>query len=96
MIVPTIINNFNYIGYKSSTQNIIGSSCVMSVCQSHDGTLWVGTDNDGIYGISPNASSCRHFTPSSDSHSVSPTLMSIYEDSQHDLWLGSYRDGLAK
>lgn len=97
MIVPTVTNNFKYIGYKSPVQNIIGSSCVMSVCQSHDGTLWVGTDNDGIYGIAPDGHSCKHFSPSNNNpHSVPSTLMSIYEDSQQNLWLGSYRDGLAK
>ena len=41
------------MGYKSSIHNVIGSNCVMSVYKDHTGTLWVGTDNDGIYAIAP-------------------------------------------
>ncbi|WP_281645050.1 hybrid sensor histidine kinase/response regulator transcription factor [Bacteroides zoogleoformans] len=97
MILPTVTNGFKYIGYKSSTHNSIGSACIMSVCQSHDGTVWVGTDNDGIYGIYPNGDKKLHFAQTTDkAHSVSPTIMSICEDSDRRLWIGSYRDGLAR
>lgn len=39
---------FNYLGYKSATDNIIGQSCVSALCFCN-GMLWVATDNDGIY-----------------------------------------------
>lgn len=97
MVLPTITNGFKYIGYKSSTHNSIGSGCIMSICQSRDGTIWVGTDNDGIYGIHPDGNPKVHFVQTADTaHSVSPTIMSVYEDSNRNLWIGSYRDGLAR
>lgn len=96
MILPTTTNEFKYIGYKSSVNNTIGSSCVMSVFKDHTGTLWVGTDNDGIYGISPDGTQNVHFTTSETPHSVPSTIMSIYEDSNHNLWIGSYLNGMAK
>lgn len=96
MLMPAMTNQFNYIGYKSSMHDIIGSGCVMSVCKDHAGILWVGTDNDGIYGISPDGTLKAHFAPTGTPHSVPATIMSLFEDSNHNLWLGSYMNGMAK
>lgn len=97
MIVPPVINNFKYMGYKSSTHNTIGSCCIMSVCKDHAGSYWIGTDNDGIYRIAPDGKQQAHFEQRPGiSHSVSSTIMSICEDSDRNLWIGSYRDGLAR
>lgn len=84
------------MGYKSSIHNVIGSNCVMSVYKDHTGTLWVGTDNDGIYAIAPDQTLKAHFVPTDDAHSVPATIMSIFEDSNHNLWIGSYLNGMAK
>lgn len=87
-------NKFIVWGYKSVSKNIIGSSCVMSVLKDRDDILWVGTDNDGIYGVDKN-NQVRHFTRTSAT-SVSRTIMCIFEDSNGDMWLGSYLNGLSK
>lgn len=39
------------MGYKSVTTNKIGSNSIKAVCKDNEGTLWLGTANDGIYGI---------------------------------------------
>jgi len=95
ILIPVQTNKFNYIGYKSVKNNIIGSSCIMSVYEDREGILWVGTDNDGLYGIYPNGQSV-HFSHSTKTNSVPPTIISIYEDSNNDLWIGSYLNGMAK
>ncbi len=94
MMLPERTNNFGYIGYKSVRNNSIGSNCVISLFQDHEGTLWVGTDSDGLYGISPDGKAKVHFTPSQEKSSIPSIILSIYEDSNHDLWLGSYLNGL--
>jgi signal transduction histidine kinase/ligand-binding sensor domain-containing protein/CheY-like chemotaxis protein/AraC-like DNA-binding protein len=97
LLTPPSERNFHYTGYKSVTHDIIGSSCVMSVCRDHTGTLWVGTDNDGLYGINPDGTLRVHYTPAADdAHAVPATIMSIFEDSRHNLWLGSYLGGVAR
>lgn len=96
MLIPAITNEFKYLGYKSSVNNTIGSNCVMSVYKDHTGTLWVGTDNDGIYGLAPDGTQKAHFIPTESPHSVPATIMSIFEDSRHNLWIGSYLNGMAK
>ncbi|MDR0962859.1 MAG: response regulator [Mediterranea sp.] len=96
MLIPATDSRFQYIGYKSSDRNIIGSACVMAVCKDHNGTLWVGTDNDGLYAIAPNGSRQAHYSPASNAEHAAPaTVMSIFEDSSHTLWVGSYLQGLA-
>jgi signal transduction histidine kinase/ligand-binding sensor domain-containing protein/DNA-binding response OmpR family regulator len=97
LLVPTENNGFRYIGYKSHDRNLIGSGCVMALCQDHTGMLWVATDNDGLYGIAPDGSQRRHFAPHpGDPHAVPATIMSIFEDSRHNIWIGSYLQGMAR
>jgi len=91
---PNHPNKFHYWGAKSFYQNVIGSNCVMSVLRDNEGTLWVGTDNDGVYGLSGNAA--RHFELKSNVNGVSSTIMYILEGDKNTLWLASYLDGLVK
>jgi len=86
-------NKFKLLGYKSFNKNIIGSSCVMSILKDKDNTLWVGTDNDGIYGVETGGK-VNHYSHT-DNNSVSRTIMCIFQDSNYDIWLGSYLNGLS-
>ncbi len=94
-ISPNNPNRFNYWGSKSYNRNVIGSSCVMSVLKDQSNTLWVGTDNDGIYGVNQNGHSV-HYPHTNQGSSVSSTVMSMIEDNHGTIWLGSYLDGLAR
>ena len=96
MIVPAIANGFKYIGPKSATSNSIGACCVMSICRDHNGILWVGTDNDGLYSTLSNGELKKHYPPHQGNNPIPSTIMSIYEDSRQQLWIGSYREGLFK
>jgi ligand-binding sensor domain-containing protein/signal transduction histidine kinase/AraC-like DNA-binding protein len=87
-------NKFSILGYKSFNKNIIGSSCVMSILKDNTNTVWVGTDNDGIYGVE-NGGKVKHYSRTAI-NSVSSTIMCIFQDSNHDIWLGSYLNGLSK
>lgn len=93
-MIPKLKNEFNYIGYKSFDKNLIGSDNINSLCKDNEGTLWVGTDNDGIYGISLDGKPNVHFRNLGISSSVPNVIMSIYEDSENNLWLGSYLGGM--
>lgn len=96
MLVPAVTNAFKYIGYKSTQKNSIGSGCIMAVCKDHTGTLWVGTDNDGLYKVNKNGEQVAHFAHTKNASSVPSTIMSIFEDSKHNIWLGSYMQGMAR
>ncbi len=95
LLLPPKESNFKYLGYQSITNNVIGSSCVMSVYKDHKNILWVGTDGDGLYGISEKGK--REFHYSLDKNGFGRiAIMSIFEDSNNDLWIGTYLHGMAK
>ncbi|MCC4213621.1 hybrid sensor histidine kinase/response regulator transcription factor [Leeuwenhoekiella parthenopeia] len=96
VLLPKKENNFNYIGYESSKLDIIGSNCVMSVFKDSRGILWVGTDGDGLYSISPQNEVLKHYKDQNYLGSKLNTVVSIYEDSQNTIWIGTYLNGLAK
>lgn len=96
MLIPRRKNNFNYIGYQSFKYNIIGSSTVMSIYKDDDETLWIGTDSDGLYGISPSLKKKYHYAYDISNKGNPSTIMSIYEDSKKNLWIGTYLNGLTK
>lgn len=95
LLIPAQTNNFDYIGYKLINNNTIGSNCIMSLLEDHNGVLWVGTDNDGLYAVSLDGKQYAHFTHTNE-YSVPNTIMSLYEDSNNNIWIGSYLNGLAK
>ena len=95
-LIPKKTNNFNYIGYQSNSSDIIGSNCVMAVFKDSKGILWVGTDGDGLYSISPTNNVLMHYKDQNYLKQQLNTVVSIYEDSNGDLWIGTYLNGLAK
>ncbi len=96
LLVPATSDNFHYIGYKSVQRDIIGSNCVMSLYKGHDNQLWVGTDNNGLYRVDESLSSATHFATGRGANDAPSTILSIFEDSHHNIWLGSYMQGIAK
>ena len=97
ILVPGISNKFDYYGYKSIHNNTIGSSCVMAIHTDEQATIWIGTDNDGLYAINDQGKQLRHYThQAGNPQSVPGTILCLYEDSNQELWLGSYFNGLAR
>ena len=94
LLIPDKPNNFNYIGYQSVKNNIIGSNSVVSVLKDSQDVLWIGTDGDGLYGVTQEKEPQYHIANNDTQGSVS--VMSIYQDSQDDVWVGTYLNGLAK
>lgn len=93
---PGTPHHFKYFGYRSLYQNNIGSNCVMSIFKDSEGIVWVGTDNDGLYGIYPSGNQVKHYPLNRYAKSASNTIMSILRTSDNSLWLGSYLNGLER
>ncbi|SFB88733.1 Signal transduction histidine kinase [Zunongwangia mangrovi] len=94
LLVPDRAHNFEYIGYQSVKNNIIGSNSIVSLVKDNEETLWVGTDGDGLYGISTNTRQKSHITANTGQGSAS--VMSLFQDANNTLWVGTYLQGLAK
>lgn len=94
--IPTSKSKFTYIGYKSLDNNIIGSNPVTAIYKDRKDITWIGTDNDGIYGINDEGKRLVHYQKTTSPTSAPNIIHSIIEGPNNDLWIGSYTDGLAK
>lgn len=81
--------HFKYLGKKSPVFDLIGSYCITAIKRDSSGRLWVGTDNDGIYALSPDHTSSRHY----DGGNIPHIITSVFEDRQGRIWAGSFRQG---
>jgi signal transduction histidine kinase/ligand-binding sensor domain-containing protein/DNA-binding response OmpR family regulator len=95
VMIPAQSNGFKYMGYKSVSRNIIGSNSITSFCQVRNRTLYVGTDNDGIYAITEEGKQKAHYIHTDDAHAVPSIIINLYEDSDQNLWVGSFGNGAA-
>lgn len=96
MLLPATTNQFKYMGRKSVTTNQIGSNCIKSVCKDNEGTLWLGTANDGIYGLKDGNRPTVHFEHKDNGQSVPSTIVSIHQTPDGRIWLASPLEGLAE
>lgn len=85
---------FRYMGMKSGNSNNIGDRCVTSILQTHDGNVWVGTDNGGLHGITPQGEKIASYYSDGTPHSVPDAFMTLFEDSQQRVWFGTFHQGL--
>lgn len=87
-------NRFGYIGSRSASRNSIGSSAVTALGQDKAGTVWVGTDKDGLYALPMGATKSVHYGSNGPGTTAPDNIMTVFEDSQNTLWIGSYLNGL--
>ena len=93
LLIPQDKSHFDYIGSMSKSKDIIGSNCVMSIFKDEKtNTTWIGTDNDGMYGIDEKGVMKSHFYKPPFPN----VLISIFQDSHGNLWGGSFFNGLAQ
>ncbi len=85
--------DFHYYGTHSLRYNNIGDRCVTTLMRSHDGVLWVGTDNGGIYGLDAEGQTVAYYPCNVGLGSIPSALATLFEDSQQRAWFGSYRQG---
>lgn len=97
LFLPKIESKFDTWNLvKKDSHNII-SSCVMCMRRTTDGKIWVAVDSEGLFELNDSGEIKRHFARiKGDSNSVPSTIMCMFEDSNKNLWLGSYTHGLAQ
>ncbi len=97
---PKDSSPFFYIGRRSAGRNTIGTNCVTALLADHDGTMWVATDNCGLYHINADGTESAHFREregagvTATPH-IPPTIIGLFKDSEGTLWLGSSMGELA-
>ena len=83
-----IQNDFNYMGFRLGSRNVIGENCVTSLSINQGNQVWVGTDKDGLYLF-------NIATRSVEGHFLNQhTVLTLCKDEQGRTWVGTYTDGL--
>jgi len=84
---------FTYIGSRSEQYNLIGSCCVTSLLEDHDGNIWATTDNGGLFGFTSNLETLHKYPADVHANSVPASISGLYEDSHNRVWFGSFGRG---
>ena len=81
--------HFDYMGRLSSYYNPIGYSCVRQILQDHQNHLWICNDNEGLFELDANGKQLRYLSTQSDGGYLPKKINSLFEDKDHQLWIGS-------
>lgn len=80
--------DFNYMGYRLDSRNVIGENCITSLCANQGDQVWVGTDKDGLYLFDIK-------TGSINDHLLSnTTVLALCKDQKGRTWVGTYSNGI--
>lgn len=82
--------------YKLEEINTLPVADIRVICESKDGTIWVGTLNNGLFGLHPqNYSIIQNikYKENEERGLLSNSLLSLYCDNTNILWVGN-RQGL--
>jgi ligand-binding sensor domain-containing protein len=71
------------------------TSRIQSIMKDHDGIIWVGTFNNGLYRYDPSNEQCKKYSSDSALFDENSAINDIYEDAQHNLWVATM-DGIRK
>ena len=96
LFIPGKKNPFLYYGNKLLSKSPIGKGCVMSIHQDSRNHMFVGVDNEGLYELTSDFVLIKHHAPKEGKNSFPETILSIFEDSDKQLWLGSYARGITR
>ncbi|MDX2304368.1 MAG: two-component regulator propeller domain-containing protein [Microscillaceae bacterium] len=76
---------------------------IQVVYKDSKGTIWVGTKNTGLCKLNPDQKTFTYYpviqkdkTSDSSKSLLSAYIRAIYEDTQHNLWVGTWDGGLSK
>ena len=90
---PPHSDTFHCLGIQQQPVNVIGESCVLSVHSHSNGTLWISSDQDGLYALDSNHNRISHFSPISEGGTVPSAIVDIEENIDGRLWIGTYTEG---
>jgi ligand-binding sensor domain-containing protein/signal transduction histidine kinase len=94
--IPQAGSTFDYFGYKSIKDNPLGTACVLSINQTPDKHIWVGSDGEGLYELDEQGHRLHHYQPTGSAGSVPLTPLCTFLDSRGTFWVGSFLGGISR
>lgn len=85
LMIPPSSNEFRHISGIFESRGV----CVNSLLAEDDGTIWVGTDNDGIYKFDADKKLLAHH-----SKNVPPIVTDMIKTKDGKIWVSSFGNGV--
>ena len=78
--------------------NEVPPNFIYSLCEDHNGTIWVGTTDNGIYYFNPatKEKGTLKYDPKNKNSLSTNFVIALFEDSRKMLWIGTEGGGLCK
>ena len=77
-----------------SDPNSLSSNAVISVCEDHGGTLWMGTYHGGLARMKDGKFKAYLPNPDTPNSISDKNIWYVFEDSKQNLWVGTLSNGL--
>jgi len=86
--LPKQYNHFSKFYYLDGEKKL-GGRRVREISRSNDGTLWVGTEDAGLYNFDPTTKTFERYAPSKNFSNIHALLINGGQ-----LWVGTFSNGL--
>lgn len=96
VLIPKKTNPFRFYGGKQISNSPIDDGCAMSILKDSRNYILTGIDSKGLYILNSNYTLNKHYKPEPGKSGIPNTIISIYEDSNKNIWIGSYSQGMGK
>ena len=89
-------DKFAHVRSDFLNPNSPGSNNILSFCEDHLGTLWIGTDGAGLDRYDPRTGTFTHYRhdPGNPRSISSDAITYLKEDRRGNLWVGTWGGGL--
>ncbi len=97
--IDILYNNKNKFSHFYYNNKALTNSAITSIVQSHDNSIWIGTQRDGLFKINFEHNQIRnviHYThdPKNLASLTGNIILSLMIDENDDLWIGTEDEGL--
>ncbi|MBD2755148.1 two-component regulator propeller domain-containing protein [Spirosoma validum] len=73
--------------------DVLGRTFIYSLLEDHTGQIWIATRYAGIYRYDPSSDRLSHYHVGNTRSLRNNQIISMYEDSNHNMWFGSINGG---
>ncbi|NKI32335.1 histidine kinase [Muricauda sp. DJ-13] len=94
LIQLSVLDDYSF---KTERKEISKGVKIASVAEDADQNIWMGTENDGLYILSPDWNNLNHYKSSvSKPNSISGnSIWVVYRAKNGVMWMGPYKNGLS-
>lgn len=85
---------FTYYQHEEGKTNTLSSNAVISACEDHEGTVWMGTYHGGLAKLKDGKFSAYLPDPKNPHAVASRNVWYVMEDSKQNIWVGTLDKGI--